>query len=324
LASLCLIPEEIIAGGKILSSLTPISTPAGMGITAFVVVVPVVIGGMKADVATDTVQFILMMLMLVLLLPIVLSPHQWSIPSGHVSPFSALTVQEMGVFFVSLFFLPITSAPLYQRFFASESAACARRSLLISIGIWIAIDAVVVVCGFSALAMFPDLADPDLSLIVLGTKLPVAARPVFLVGALAAILSTVNSFLQSGASSLGYDVLKHLRPSMQDRQILIVSRFLVVVLGLASLSIAVWFQEIVPALMFTLSMWTAGILVPTLAALAGVRLKKPAALCSLVGGVLSYVGWEIWRPCAIDPLFVGLAASLLLSLTVRLMDNRSR
>jgi SSS family solute:Na+ symporter len=152
-----------------------------------------------------------------------------------------------------------------------------------------------------------------MSLVVLGTALPTAWRGIFFVGLLAAIMSTVNSFLQSGASSLAYDVFRHFRPATGEGQLLALSRLLVIVLGVLSLGLALWFQMIVPALLFTLSMWTAGILVPTLAALTGRKLRKDTALCSLLGGALSSLAWKIVQPFDVDALFVGLGFSLLVA-----------
>ena len=318
LATLCLIPEEIIAGGKILSTFTPMPLEVAMGIMAFILIAPVVIGGMKADVMTDIVQFILMLLMLSLMVPFILSNLQpditSGIPEGYLDPFSYISAQEIAVFFILLFFLPITSAPLYQRFFASESEASSRKSVLYSIAIWMAVDTVIVLSGFAALQLFPDLADPDTSLIMLGTALPVAARGIFFVGLLAAIMSTVNSFLQSGASSLAYDVFRHFRPATNEGQLLALSRLFVVLLGMLSLGLALWFRMIVPALLFTLSMWTAGILVPTLAALTGRKLRKDTALYSLLGGALASLAWKMAQPSDVDALFVGLGFSLLVTI----------
>ncbi len=318
LATLCLIPEEIIAGGKILSSFTLIPVEVAMGIMAFILIAPVVIGGMKADVMTDIVQFILMLFMLALIVPFISSSLQPGITSGipaeYLNPFSYISAQEIAVFSILLFFLPVTSAPLYQRFFASESEASSRKSVLYSILIWMAVDTVVILGGFAALRLFPDLADPDMSLIALGTALPVVAKSIFFVGLLAAIMSTVNSFLQSGASSLAYDVFRHFRPEASQGQLLALSRLLVIVLGMLSLGLALWFQMIVPALLFTLSMWTAGILVPTLAALTGRKLRKDTALYSLMGGALASLAWKIVQPLEIDALFVGLGFSLLVAM----------
>jgi SSS family solute:Na+ symporter len=331
LVTLCLIPEEIIAGGKILSLFTSMPVEAAMGAMTLVFVVPVVIGGMKADVMTDIAQFVLMLFMLgVMVLFLGYTGHlglqpdlSSGIPPGHFTLCSSISVQEIAVFFVSLFFLPITSAPLYLRFFASESEACSRKSVLYSIAIWMVVDSIIVLCGFAALRMFPNLEDPDMSFVLLGMAMPPVGRGVFTIGLLAAIMSTVNSFLQSGASSLGYDAFRHFRPGTSDRQLLVLSRVFVIVLGLLSLALALWFQMIVPALLFTLSMWTAGMLVPTLAALSGVRLRKRSAWASLMGGTLSCLAWQIVRPFDVDALFVGLGCSVLAALISEVLYMRS-
>jgi SSS family solute:Na+ symporter len=220
----------------------------------------------------------------------------------------------MAVFFVALFFLPITSAPLYQRLFVSRSRAEARKAMLYSVAIWVLIDTIIVLGGLAAARTLPGLADPDVALIELGRTLPLVGQTVFFVGLLAVIMSTVNSFLQSGASSLAYDVWRHVRPSASEKELLTLSRLFVVALGLLSLALALWFRAVVPALLFTLSMWTAGILIPTLAALFGQKLSKRVALCSLLGGTLSSLAWRILQPWPVDALFVGLGGSLMATL----------
>jgi SSS family solute:Na+ symporter len=323
LATLCLVPEEIIAGGKIFSAFTPVSLELAMALMTLVLVVPVVIGGMKADVTTDIVQFVLMILMLALLIPFALRPQPAAdLPAGHLDPLAGLSVQEMAVFFVALFFLPITSAPLYQRLFVSQSKEGARKAMIYSVAIWVLIDAIIVLGGLAAARTLPGLDDPDLALVELGRTLPLVGQAVFFVGLLAVIMSTVNSFLQSGASSLAYDVWRHFRPSASEKELLILSRMFVVALGLLSLTLALWFRAVVPALLFTLSMWIAGILIPTLAALFGWKLSKRVALCSLLGGALSSIAWRILQPGAVDALFVGLGGSLLTVLIAGQVERR--
>lgn len=324
LASLCLIPEEIIAGGKIVSALAPIPVGVSMGIMTFVLVVPVAIGGMRADVRTDVVQFVLMLFTLAIIAPFAFNvrPSLTSgIPDGYLNPFSYISGQEIALFFVLLFFLPLTSAPLYQRFFVSESEASSRKAVLYSVVLWMAVDSIVILCGFAALWLFPGLSDPDMSLIALGTALPAVGRGIFFIGLLAVMMSTVNSFLHAGASSLAYDVFRHFRAATSERQLLALSRLFVAVLGLVSLGLALWFQMIVPALVFTLSMWTAGILIPTLAVLMGRKLAKKTALVSMLVGALSCLAWQIVQPVDVDALFVGLGCS---SLTVVVLEVARR
>jgi SSS family solute:Na+ symporter len=172
--------------------------------------------------------------------------------------------------------------------------------------------------------VFPGLTDPDAALIDLGRTLPLVGQIVFFVGLLAVIMTTVNSFLQSGASSLAYDVWRHVRPTTSERELLKLSRLFVAALGLLSLSLALWFRAVVPALLFTLSMWTAGILIPTLAALFGWRLSGRVALGSLLGGALSSLIWRIMQPSTINALFVGLGGSLLVTLVIEQLERHSR
>ncbi len=326
LTTLCLVPEEIIASGKVLASFTGLPVEAAMGLMAVVLVVPVMAGGMRADVQTDIAQFGLMLVMLIVALPFVWLPGTTApshLSTEYLDPLALISPQEIAVFFVLLFFLPFTSAPLYQRLFVSESTASARKALLYSVGIWMAMDATVVLCGFAALQMWPALSDPDLALVAVGQALPGMAQPVFFVGLLATTMSTVNSFLQSGAASLAYDVVHHWKPSLPTRRLLWVSRGAVVVLGAASLGIALWFRQVVPALLFTLTMWTAGMLIPTLAALVGKRLPRKTALYCLLGGALSALVWEMWHPWPVDSLFVGLGVSLTITGMRRIIPPRN-
>jgi SSS family solute:Na+ symporter len=184
------------------------------------------------------------------------------------------------------------------------------------------IDTIIILGGLAAARMLPALDDPDVALIELGRTLPLAGQTIFFVGLLAVIMSTVNSFLQSGASSLAYDVWRHLDPSAGEKRLLTLSRVFVVVLGLLSFALALWFRAVVPALLFTLSMWTAGVLIPTLVALFGYRLSPRVALSSLLGGTISSLAWRILQPWPIDPLFIGLGGSLLVTLITRQIERR--
>jgi SSS family solute:Na+ symporter len=319
LAIQCLVPESIIAGGKFLSIFMPMPLEIAMCIVAFLIIAPITISGIKADIMTDVVQFALMLFILIIMVPFIFNMHSdviSGIPHEYFNPFSCISIQEIAVISILLFFLPITSAPLYQRFFASKSRRCSEKSIIYSVIIWMAIDSVIILCGFTALQLFPNLTDPDLSFMMLGVAiLPNALRGIFLIALLATIMSTVDSFLQSGAASLAYDVYKHFKPKSTEKQLIMASRIFTIILGLLSLTLALHFQMIVPALVFTLTIWIAAMLVPTLAALTGRKIRKDTALYSLLGGASSALIWKITQPFNIDALFIGLGFSLLVAIT---------
>lgn len=319
LAIQVLVPASIIAGGKLLSIFMPMPLWIAMVIVAFIMVAPVVIGGIKAVIRTDVVQFALMLVILAITVPFIFNMPSFNMPSDVISgiskeyfnPFSYISFQEIAVWFILLFFLPITSAPLYQRFFASKSKRCSEKSIIYSVIIWMAIDLVIILSGFTALQLFPNLTDPDMSFIMLGLAIfPNALRGIFFIALLAMIMSTVDSFLQSGAASLTYDVYRHFKPKSTEKQLIMASRMFIIILGLLSLTLALYFQMIIPALVFTLTIWTAAILVPTLIALTGRKIRKDTAFYSLLGGALSALIWKITQPFDIDALFIGLGFSI--------------
>jgi len=319
LAIQVLTPASIIAGGKLLSIFMPMPLWIAMVIVAFIMVVPVVIGGIQAVIRTDVVQFALMLFILAITVPFIFNMPSFNMPSDVISgitkeyfnPFSYISFQEIAVWFILLFFLPITSAPLYQRFFASKSKRCSEKSIIYSVIIWMAIDLVIILAGFTALQLFPNLTDPDMSFIMLGVAIfPNALRGIFFIALLAMIMSTMDSFLQSGAASLTHDVYRHFKPKSTEKQLIMASRMFIIILGLLSLTLALYFQMIIPALVFTLTIWTAAILVPTLVALTGRKIRKDTALYCLLGGALSALIWKITQPFNIDALFIVLGFSI--------------
>lgn len=319
LAIQVLVPASIIAGGKLVSIFMPIPLWIAMVIVALIIIAYVAISGIEAVIRTDMVQFALMLFILAITVPFIFNMPSFNTPSDIISgitkeyfnPFSYISIQEIAVWFTLLFFLPITSAPLYQRFFASKSKRCSEKAIIYAVIIWMAIDLVVILAGFTALQLFPNLTDPDMSFIMLGVAIfPNALRGIFLIALLAMIMSTADSFLQSGAASLTYDVYRYFKPKSTEKQLIMASRMFIIILGLLSLVLALYFQMIIPALIFTLTIWTAAILVPTLVALTGRKIRNDTAFYCLLGGALSALIWKITQPFNIDALFIGLGFSI--------------
>lgn len=317
LAVLCLVPESIIAGGKILEYTTPLSLDHAMFLVSAIIILYTLLGGMRSVIISDLLQFSLMLAALILLVPYMLTPANLqfeSLPAEFWDPLNYFG-QETLVWCILLFFLPITSAPLYQRIFASAKGVDIRKAIIYSVIIWIAIDAVVLSSGLIAHINY-ELDDPDHTLFALGSYLlPPVLQVIFFIGLLSAIMSTADSFLHTGASSLAHDVYRK-ATECGEAKVVNISRLLVVVLGIMSLLLALYFKQIVPALIFLLTVWISGILVPTLSALMNFRLTGSAAFYSIVSGSAAAVVWKIFPLLEVDPLFIGLSCSLLAAVVV--------
>lgn len=321
LAVLCLVPESIIAGGKIIELTTSLSLDTGMLLIFCVIVLYTLLGGMRSVIISDLLQFSLMLLALVILVPYMLSPqnlHFESLPRELWNPFNYLD-QETLVWSILLFFLPITSAPLYQRIFSTMKGVNVKRAILYSVIIWVFIDAIVLSSGLIARTNY-ELEDPDQALFAMGSNLlPKVLQVLFFIGLLSAIMSTADSFLHSGASSLAHDVYRR-ATGRNGIELVNVSRILIVALGIASLLLALYFRQIVPALIFLLTVWISGILVSTLSALLNFRLKESAAFYSIVSGSLTAVFWKFFPLLDIEPLFMGLVCSLAVAIIINRVE----
>jgi len=315
LAVLCLIPEAIIAGGRVLTLITPLSFESSMILIAAVIVTYTLLGGMRSVAITDLLKFSLLILSVLVLLPFLIIAIQskgpetflGSLPQGFTDPFSSMGLQDILVWCILLFFLPITSSPLYQRLFSSAPYVNAKKAILYCILLWLLIDTVVVFAGL--LSVDYGQSDPDTAFIVVGQNLlPAELQALFFVGLIAAVMSAADSYLHAGASSLAHDVYKPLS-GKGDGELVLASRIFVVLLGAVSLLLAFYFQQIIPALIFTLTVWTAGILIPTLAALFYLKLRPTAALAAIAFGSFSALACRFLPITDTDPLLVGLIAS---------------
>ncbi|MDA1276138.1 MAG: sodium transporter, partial [Verrucomicrobia bacterium] len=94
---------------------------------------------------------------------------------------------------------------------------------------------IIAVPGLIALAKFPELKNGDDALPTLVSKmLPVGFRGLFLAAFLAALMSSVDSYVNSAATILTYDFYKRLiRPKASDRELLGLGRF-------ATIGLMVW------------------------------------------------------------------------------------
>jgi SSS family solute:Na+ symporter len=330
LTLLCLVPESIIAAGKIMHYLYPLSPEFWMIVVAAVVVVCTLLGGLRGIAYSDVLQFLLMVSALTIALPYAVnySPDFISRTSPeNLSPVSYLRSfpQDAIRWTIILILMPITAAPLYQRFFASMPKVSRKKAIVCSVFAYFVIDMIVLCSGMIAAVNSEELgldeSNADIALMVLGFKvLPQPLRVLLVLGLIAAVMSTADAWTHSGASSLSYDILRRMG-NFSEKTLILASRFFVFVLGVLSLILALYFQDIITALVFLTTVWTAGILLPTVAALTGRKLSEKAALASIFFGGASSIMWSLKPLYAIDPLFVGLFFSFAAAAIARKSGN---
>ena len=155
----------------------------------------VMLGGFRAVVNTDRVQFVLMYLGFVLLVASAWmrfgSPlEMWAaLPETHRDPSGGHTTGYILVwFFIALW--TFVDPGFHQRCAAAKSPEIARKGIFVSVGFWAVFDLLTVTAALYGAVLFPDLSEPGTMYLTMGVELlPAGLTGLFLIGILATIIA---------------------------------------------------------------------------------------------------------------------------------------
>ncbi len=289
---------SVMGIGILLDVLAGVPFPVGVLVGATVSVVYTLLGGLLADALTDTLQFVLMCVTLGVAAVLTLRElggmggMQTALPASYFEPMGTYPAWVLVVFAGSALSALIEPA-FYQRIFAAVSYRAVLVALLIGIVLWAAYDWVATVLGMAAAARGLEV-EPRYALItVVVDVLPVGLSGLFVAGALAAAMSTIDSYLLIAGGNLAYDLYRPLfRPEMDDASVLRLTRWMIVVSAGACVAFALFFESVVSAWIFMSTVLVASALVPLLFALYAPWRPRPAAgLASSLTGLGVAVGY---------------------------------
>jgi solute:Na+ symporter, SSS family len=326
--------SQLLAGAKLASAsfegLTLSHALWGMGVVA---VAYTVMGGIKAVIYTDTVQWIILMGGLLFIgLPISYQAvGGWSVIREVVQP---EMLQLTHVSFIQLVNWAITIIPiwfvgmtLYQRIYACKGPREARRAwLLAGVFEWPIMAFMGVSLGLLARVgaeqgLFHSLIDtsvadldPELGLpLLLRSVLPVGLLGIMLAAYFSAIMSTADSCMMAASGNVMTDILRKFSKGMSNTGQIRASRITTLVIGAVALLLASFMENVLQLMLYSYAFMVSGLVVPVLAALFAKQRDSTAALWAMVLGgastlVLILGQWPL--PFGLDANGFGILASL--------------
>jgi solute:Na+ symporter, SSS family len=147
--------------------------------------------------------------------------------------------------------------------------------------------------------------------------LPTLAGALLLGGIFAKLISTANNYLFSPATNLIHDVYQRfIDPHASERRNLIVSRLVVVALGVYAVLQATRFESILSASLYAYTVYGAAVTPAVMAVFFWKRATTAGAVASIGLGTLVTVVWNLagnpWGWDAIHPALAVSVASLVL------------
>jgi SSS family solute:Na+ symporter len=333
--------SQILAGAKLAAATFPsLSFTTALLVMGVIAVVYTVLGGLKAVIYTDTIQWIILMGGLIFVaLPLCyfavggFDAIRETLPASYLS-FTNISWQQFLNWMITVIPIWFIGMTLYQRIYASRTPKSAQRAWFIAglfeyplmafTGVLLGLLAKVAYeNGMLAVSGFPIGSEIDSEMglpVLLKTVLPVGLTGIVLSAYFSAIMSTADSCLMAASGNVLTDIIKgHNHPSG-----LRISQLLTFAIGAIALLLAFKMPNVLDLMLHSYTFMVSGLFIPVIAALIKTNNNPLAAFWSMiVGGCtsLTLIILNLDLPLGLDPIIFGIASSLavfvLLSLAKR-------
>jgi len=228
-------------------------------------------------------------------------------------------------FFVPTMLLLMGDANMYQRIFSARDGGSARKAVffwIIGVVILESVISMLGLTGFVAMTkgIIPDIvanaqssisgSDPlqllearqsgsesIIPAIARFAGLPIILGLLLVSTMMAIIVSTADSFLLIPATNLTRDIYsRYINPNATEKQILIISRSLVLILGLIAFLLVSQFKTILGAAFTAYNIYGTSITPSLLAAFLWKRATKEGAVASILTGAIVTIIWSYFLP----------------------------
>jgi len=340
----------MLAGAKLANAAFPvIDLQNAIIIMGIIIVGYTVLGGLKAVIFTDTIQWVILIIGLMFIgIPVSYNMvGGWEVISTSVSSefFSLQNISwqqalNWAVTIIPIWFVGMT---LYQRIYASKSSKEAQKAWFIA-GVfeWPIMAFLGVTFGLlSRVAaengMFehlgyadPSAIDPELGLpLLLVHVLPVGLLGILMSAYFSAIMSTADSCLMASSGNVLTDIyLKFYKSSNRKLNNIRLSQLITLVLGILAVLLAAKMTNVLNLMLYSYAFMVSGLFIPILGALYLKRRDPMAAMVSMILGgstTILLIIFETPLPFGLDPNIFGISISAFSFFTLnKILLNQKR
>ncbi len=269
----------------------------GILIGCSIVILYSTIGGMKAVVASDVLQFIILAVGIpfALIMAVIHAGGVQNVisnvPASHLRIFSdRFTLISFSSLFLTFFIGETLVPPYVQRLLMSPDAKTTAKGTLFSGLFSFPFFAITGLIGLVALALNPEL-NPNLALpYIVKNTLPIGIGGVVIAAMISIIMSSADSFLNAASVSIVNDIIVPLKKrAIDDIHQLNIAKIANLAVGFFAVVFALKIESILDILIYSYNFWAPVILIPLVCAIVGVRVSPGHFFAGLAGGVVFYI-----------------------------------
>lgn len=326
---------QFIAIATFLNLIFDLPITAGIFIGWLVLTIKTYLGGLGAVIWADSVQGTIQTIgIFVLLMAVYASSGGWNSITENADIMGktemldvfAMSATSIFVFIFTLGAYQVIRQDTWQRVWAAKNINIAVKGnwLAILIGVLSSI-AIILIGTFGNLGLGLETDTPALIFYqIVNEVLPVPIMLIVITALIATIISCADSFFMAGASSIANDIIKPRVKIGNEHKMLQYSRYSVLILSVIALLLSLYIPQLVTLWVTGTAMLTSGLMIPVLAGFLWKRATNAGGVASMWGGLITAVVWQLsGHPLGIHPVFIGLAISLVLMVTVSLVTKPS-
>jgi SSS family solute:Na+ symporter len=309
-AYMVIVSYQFMAGGFVLEVITDGQLSSGNAtiIAAIFIVIFTVMAGLLSLAYTDIITGSIIIVALVIALPVLLveagglggmtQAFAALGKPGHMKIVGVFSAFDIINFILPIFLLVMGDANQYQRIFASKNAKGARQAVTTLIFVAFSIEILIILCAWISSSMTPE-AESGKYILIYAAKhfMPLVLGIFFLICVVGIIVSTANSFLLIPATTFVKDVYLNLinrEIDENDKQVVFISRVVVVIFGVLALGVAFIFKQsttVFERALYAYTIYGAAITPVVVAALFWRRATKAGAITSILAGFIVTILW---------------------------------
>lgn len=326
---------QVIVIGRFFNAFFDVSYEMGAILGTLIVLTYSMFGGFRGVVLTDFIQFVFFLLTGIFLFYITYSQ------SGGLEAvkLKAIAIEKEGY---TSFFTNVSDnlayvitfgtswmiqANIWQRISAAKKGSDAKKMMLLSFFAFIPLYLMVTYTGMFSSVLYDTVPEtgiiPDL---ISKLSSPILSAFLF-IGLCSAIMSTMDSLINTGALSLTVDVYeKYINKNVSPKRSVFIARFSTFIMSAVALLIALKIQSVLTISWIASDFLTSGAFIPLVLGFLWVKGNSLAATVSMIFGLLfaSYnlmvaLGLELpvaWEIASAKQALIGISISLILYVVI--------
>lgn len=300
----------------------------------FILTLKTYFGGLKAVIRADIVQGAVQNLGIIILFIVIYifiggyrGASELALAEGRPEMTAILNIpfRDLLVFLFTLGGYQLVRQDSWQRIWAAGDMQIAKKGFWISTIFGFLITIAIFSIGTFGSLIGVNVEDPALAFYAISQAvLPTYGLVIVITALMATIISSADSNLVAGASSVINDIIKPRLKKKDDSTLVRNSRYAVLATSIISLFLALYIPRLIELWVTGTAMLTSSLLIPVMAALFWQKATKAGGVTAIWGGLAVALLWQLLgHPYGLHPVYLGLPVSLILLVTVSMKTETS-